>query len=74
MVLFEVKWLHRGTTAFQERYSGDLCGIFFHTIVLEYDMRLAMPSSRFGGMKMLPWAVGSSTHLALVVIYIWALW
>ena len=91
MVLFEVKWLGRqlrGTTTFQERYSSRLCGIFFQTLVQEYDMCLAIQcssilyvlfeikvvkcklcesSSRFGGMKMLPRAVCSSTHFALVV-------
>ena len=48
MVLFEVKWLERqqrGTTAFQERYSSRSCGIFFQTLVQEYDMRLAIQCS-----------------------------
>ena len=48
MILFEVKWLGRqqkGTTAFQERYSSRLCGIFFQTLVREYDMRLAIQCS-----------------------------
>ena len=48
MVLFEVKWLgrlQRGTTASQERCSSHLCWIFFKTIALEYDMRLAMQCS-----------------------------
>ena len=95
MVLFEVKWLgrqQRGTTAFQEKNSSRLCGIFSQTLVQEYDMCLAIQcssilyvlfeikvvkcklcesSSRFGGMKMLPRAVCSSTHFALVVIRLW---
>ena len=98
MVLFEVKWLERqqrGTMTFRERYSSRLCGIFFQTLVQEYDMRLATQcscilyvlfeikvvkcklcesSSRFGGMKMLPRAVFSSTHFALVVIRLWTSW
>ena len=48
MVLFEVKWLgrlQRGITSSQERYSSHVCGIFFHTLVLEYDMHLAMQCS-----------------------------
>ena len=48
MVLVEVKWLgrlQRGITPSQERYSNHLCGIFFHTLVLEYDMHLAMQCS-----------------------------
>ena len=48
MVLFEVKCLGRlqsGITSSQERYSSHLCGIFFHTFVLEYDMHLAMQCS-----------------------------
>ena len=48
VVLFEVKWLgrlQRGITSSQERYSSHLCGIFFHTLVLEYDMHLAMQCS-----------------------------
>ncbi len=48
MVLFEVKWLgrlQRGITSSQERYSSHLCGIYFHTLVLEYDMHLAMQCS-----------------------------
>ena len=97
MVLFDVKWLgrlERGITSSQESYISHLCGIFFHTLVLEYDMHLAMQcssilynnytleikgvkcklcesSSRFGGMKMPPRAVCSSTHFALVVIHLW---
>ena len=31
--------------AFRERYSSRLCGIFFQTLVQEYDMRLAMHCS-----------------------------
>ena len=48
MVLFEVKWIgrqQRGTTTFQERYSSRLCGIFFQTLVQEYDIHLAIQSS-----------------------------
>ena len=95
MVLFEVKRLgrlQRGITSSQERYSSHLCGIFFHTLVLEYDIHLAMQcssilyilfaikgvkcklcasSSMFGGMKMPPRAVCSSTHFASVVIHLW---
>ena len=74
------------------RYSSCFGGIFFQTLVQEYDMRLAIQcssiiyvlfeikvvksklcesSSRFGGMKMLPLAVCSSTHFALVAIGLW---
>ena len=48
VVLFELEWLgrpQRGKTTFQDRYSGHLCGISFHTLVLEYDMRLAIQCS-----------------------------
>ena len=91
VVLFEVKWLgrqQRRTTAFQEKYSSRLCGIFFQTLVQEYDPQQFLPSihlfkikvvkcklcessSMFSGMKMLPRAVCSSTHYALVVIRLW---
>ena len=36
--------------------------------------KLCESTSRFGGMKMLPRAVCSSTHFALVVIRIWTSW
>ena len=45
MALFEVKWLQSGITSSQERHSSHLCGIFFHTLVLEYDMHLDMQFS-----------------------------
>ena len=36
--------------------------------------KLCESSSRFGGMKMLPRAVCSPTHFALVVIRLWTSW
>ena len=54
MVLFQVKWLgrlQRGTAAFQESYSSHLCGTFFHTLALEYDMHLAMQCSSILAMQ-----------------------
>ena len=36
--------------------------------------KLCESSSRFGGIKMLPRAVCSSTHFALVVIRMWTSW
>ena len=47
-MLFEAKWLgrlQRGITSSQERYSSHLCGIFFHTLVLEFDIHLAVQCS-----------------------------
>ena len=51
--------------------SSILCVLFEIKIV---KCRLCESSSRFGGMKMLPRAVCSSTHFALVVICLWTSW
>ena len=71
MVLFEVKWLgrlQRGITSSQERYSSHLCGIFFPTFVLEYDMHLAMQCSSILYNNYTLWNQGCQMQTVWIVI------
>ena len=53
------------------QYSSILYVLFEIKVVKR---KLFKSTSRFGGMKMLPRAVCSSTHFALVVIRLWTSW